>query len=244
MKNLILFFTLIFVSVFLKAQTISNIWATQHGKNIVIEYDLNGIENEYEIKAYCSIDGGLNWGNPLASVTGDVGPNIKIGTSKEIDWNVLNDREKLVGTDIIFKILAVPDENEQKTKFRQSFKISLNVSEQISGTDISVKVIEPAVIALLNGLSYNTDVSGNLKDYDFKISINASTEKGTVVNGITTAFANGYLEIFKMPANKKVFSQNYDRVSGGHLREERAGESALNNLKDLMITDLSIFFKK
>ena len=67
-----------------------------------IYYNLAG-DAIYEVKVYCSQDGGINWGNPLKHVSGDVGKDQIAGQKKKIIWNVLSDRSSLDG-DIVFKV--------------------------------------------------------------------------------------------------------------------------------------------
>jgi hypothetical protein len=86
------------------AQTVTNIRFEQAGKLIDVYYDLSGKGNEsFQVKLYCSLDGGKTWGTPLNYVTGDVGEKIKQGTNKKITWDVLKEKDKLVG-DIKFKV--------------------------------------------------------------------------------------------------------------------------------------------
>lgn len=101
-----LFFIFLSLTTFvIKAQEITNIRFEQEGKMINIYYDLSG-KGTYEIKAYCSEDGGKTWGSSLSQVTGDVGKDQVAGISKKMTWNVLTEREKLQGN-IAFKVEAV-----------------------------------------------------------------------------------------------------------------------------------------
>ncbi len=73
---------------------------------IDVYYDLSGKWDEsFRVKLYCSVDEGKTWGSPLNFVTGEVGENIKPGTSKKITWDVLKEKDKLVG-EIKFKVEA------------------------------------------------------------------------------------------------------------------------------------------
>ncbi len=94
---------LIMVSI-AKGQTANNLRFEQSGKMVDVYYDLSGkVDESFQVRLFCSQDGGRSWGTPLNFVTGDVGENIKIGTNKKITWNVLKEQEKLIG-DILFKI--------------------------------------------------------------------------------------------------------------------------------------------
>lgn len=244
MKCQILFIILISFTLWADAQTIKNIWAIQKKMNIIIVYDLSGNDDNYSVRLYCSTDGGGNWNNHLTAVYGDVGAKIKTGKSKKIEWRVLDEKEKLTGTNIVFKISASPDEIRPSANFNKINKVSLVVYEQNTLPDQTEKVIEPAIINTLRNLKCEVDPSGSKIDSDFKISITTSVEKGTLVNDIHTAFVFGSLEIFDVKDNAIVFNKTYDRVSGGHLLEAKATLSAQNNLKDLINDDLTNFFNK
>lgn len=100
-------FSLAFLTFFgLFAQQIQNVTAAQQGKNIVVSYDLTASSGQFDVVLYCSTDGGSNFGNPLNSVTGDVGSGIASGNNKQITWNVLSDLEKLTGSHIVFEVCA------------------------------------------------------------------------------------------------------------------------------------------
>jgi formylglycine-generating enzyme required for sulfatase activity len=92
------------------AQNISNITATQSGKNIVINYHLNGQLGIkfYEIQLYVSPDGGSTWQGPLTAVSGAVGKGQVAGFDKSITWEVLTEPgfKQLKGDNIQFKINA------------------------------------------------------------------------------------------------------------------------------------------
>jgi formylglycine-generating enzyme required for sulfatase activity len=91
-------------------QSITNITASQSGKNIVVNYNLTGKEEikAYEIKLYVSPNGGSTWQGPLTAVTGDVGKGQAAANSKSITWDVLNEPNysQLKGDNIQFKIKA------------------------------------------------------------------------------------------------------------------------------------------
>jgi len=100
---LILFILIAFSTV--SSQEITNIHFEQKGKKINIYYDLSG-EGTYEIKAYCSQDGGNSWGSALNNVTGSIGIDQLAGQGKIITWDVLTEHEKLVGN-VAFKVEAL-----------------------------------------------------------------------------------------------------------------------------------------
>ena len=93
---------LCFQSIFVNAQSISNLNAVQVGQQLHIHYSLiSGSACEVQLRV--STDNGKTWSTPLTKVTGDVGKNIAAG-EKQIIWNVLEEREQLVGDKICFKV--------------------------------------------------------------------------------------------------------------------------------------------
>lgn len=88
-----------------KAQTVFNIRAEQHGQDIVVLYSL---ETSYpcEVSLLLSQDNGVTWGSPLKNVSGDVGKSIS-GGEKQITWKVLEEQEYLVGDKMKFKVIAI-----------------------------------------------------------------------------------------------------------------------------------------
>ncbi|MBE0637832.1 MAG: formylglycine-generating enzyme family protein [Bacteroidales bacterium] len=90
------------------SQQITNVTARQEGKKIVVNYDISGASSadEFEVALYCSTDGGSAFGSLVAGVSGDVGQKVKPGYSRSITWDVLADREKLQGSNIVFEVRA------------------------------------------------------------------------------------------------------------------------------------------
>lgn len=107
--NFLLYILLLFYCIDLQGQSIQNVKATQHDKTIVITYDLVGLKSGQTatISLFCSEDGGNNWGTKLHFVTGDVGQNIIAGYGKQIVWQVLDERERLTGSNISFEVRAM-----------------------------------------------------------------------------------------------------------------------------------------
>jgi uncharacterized protein (TIGR02145 family) len=103
--HIFLFFLAIIASSLGYSQRVENAHFEQSGKQIIIYYDLTGAQQDqtFEINVLCSTDGGKTFGTPLKEVSGDVGPNIKVGNDKKIIWDVLAEREKLEG-EISFEI--------------------------------------------------------------------------------------------------------------------------------------------
>ena len=102
-----IFIVLFLFPLCLRAQQITNVSAMQAGKNIIVSYDLSGKQGQtFTVSLFVSENGGSTWQGPLNSVTGDKGQGINPGTGKRIIWNVLQDRDKLQGSAIAFKIRA------------------------------------------------------------------------------------------------------------------------------------------
>ncbi|MBL7906182.1 MAG: hypothetical protein JNL22_14250 [Bacteroidales bacterium] len=107
MKQILIVFllslTLNWISI---AQSVSNLRFEQSGKMIEVFYDLAGkVDETFTVKLFCSQDGGKTWGTALKYVTGAVGENVAQGYGKKISWDVLKERDKLMG-EINFKIEA------------------------------------------------------------------------------------------------------------------------------------------
>ena len=83
------------------AQTVSNVTSEQVGKAIHVSYEL---DKQADITLFVSTDGGNTY-TQLYRVSGDVGKNVSAG-HKTIVWDVLAEREKLKGDDIVFKVKA------------------------------------------------------------------------------------------------------------------------------------------
>ena len=83
------------------AQKVSDVTARQVGKQIHITYTL---DEPAEISLYLSTNGGESY-IKLIKVSGAVGQSVTSGRNT-IVWNVLEERENLVGNDIVFKVRA------------------------------------------------------------------------------------------------------------------------------------------
>ena len=90
MKKLLLL-TLCLLSIFtLKAQTITIKKIELAGEKVIVHYDLDdgNPNNEYLLNLFSSKD---NFTAPLAKVKGDVGPEVKPGANKKIEWRILEE---------------------------------------------------------------------------------------------------------------------------------------------------------
>ena len=116
-------------SVQIQAQRIENVRFEQSGKQINIYYDLVALKpvQHFDVRAYYSINGGNTLIGPILEVTGDVGKGQSAGRYKKITWDVLREREKLVG-DVIFEIRALPDGGVDEIEFGPVQKAVLGVT--------------------------------------------------------------------------------------------------------------------
>ena len=101
---------LIFLTASLYAQKVTNAAFQQSGKKVEITYSL---DKQADISVYVSTDGGKTFGSALTAVTGDVGKQVAAGTNKRIVWSPLEERERLVSDNVVFKI--VPSGGEKMT---------------------------------------------------------------------------------------------------------------------------------
>ena len=115
LKIFILLFVLNF-STCIYAQKVSHVRAEQLGQDVLVFYKLDAL-SACEVILLCSIDNGVTWSMPLSMVKGDIGDNILPG-EKRIFWRVLDEREKLVGDEIKFKVIANPAKRCVSIKIR------------------------------------------------------------------------------------------------------------------------------
>ncbi len=105
------FITLILLTGFIfhnvRAQQIQNVKFTAAGKQIVITYDITGSTpgQTFDVSVFCSTDGGKSLSTALTRITGDAGPGVSGGLGKRITWDVLSERDNMVGN-IMFEVQA------------------------------------------------------------------------------------------------------------------------------------------
>lgn len=97
-----------FIPVLCFSQLIENVRSEVSGSNIHIYYDL--LEAGYDlpvfVRVYLSTDGGKSYGEPLKSVTGDVGMVVGSGEGKKIIWDVFSEMDELVSEAVKFRVKA------------------------------------------------------------------------------------------------------------------------------------------
>lgn len=127
----ILLTVLILIPVKSLAQRIENVHPEIEGDKIYIYYDLVGIASDQSVtvKAFMSTDGGKTYGEPLKSVSGDVGLVVGPGENRCIIWDVFKEVDELVSVNVKFKVKAdlVQSEQIRQSSDRQ-FKLNLNAN--------------------------------------------------------------------------------------------------------------------
>lgn len=99
MKRIVSLCIIIFAAMSLMAQTVTNVVAEQVGKQIVVSYLL---DKQSDISIQYSTDGGNTY-RSMSHTSGDVGRSIASG-QHTITWDVLADVEKLVCSNLVFKV--------------------------------------------------------------------------------------------------------------------------------------------
>jgi hypothetical protein len=131
-KNLfqsILIIVLILTSFDCFTQKIENVHPEIEGEKIHIYYDLIGLSADQSVivKVFISTDGGKNYGEPLKSVTGDVGVVVGPGKNRCIIWNVLEEVDELVSLNVKFKVTAdLLQTGQSSQSLDRIFKLDLN----------------------------------------------------------------------------------------------------------------------
>ena len=106
MNRIILSIALLLITAHsLYSQSITSVEAKTEGNTVVVSYQLQS-SNAVEISLYVSEDGGRTFAGPLKSVRGDVGKGIQQG-SRRIVWDVLNEREFVHSSNMVFRVKAV-----------------------------------------------------------------------------------------------------------------------------------------
>ena len=185
-KNLLLIFLLLLITATAFSQKVSNVHFEQVGKKIHIYYDLEG-DHSFSVKVFCSQDKGENWDGPLNKVSGAVGNEQIKGINKLIVWDVLKEKEKLMG-DLSFKVegysskcgLLIVNYAEQVYHTVQIgnqcwMKENLNIGKQVYG---SQEMKDNSIIEkyCYNNKETNCSKYGGL--YQWKEMMQYSTQEG------------------------------------------------------------------
>ena len=114
----VLISTLIVYSANCFSQNIENVRSEVSGNRINIYYDLLGIADAQPviIRVFVSTDGGKSYGEPLKSVTGDVGIVMGAGEGRLIIWDIFEEVDELVSESVKFKVKADLLQSDQQRR--------------------------------------------------------------------------------------------------------------------------------
>ncbi|MGM9831012.1 MAG: formylglycine-generating enzyme family protein [Paludibacteraceae bacterium] len=106
-------------SLFCYAQKVSNVQFEQVNSKVKITYSL---DKQADIAVSVSEDGGKTWSQPLSHVSGDVGKQVRAGNNT-VYWDALADCDKIVGSNICFKVITQGGDVRTITVKGVSFKM-------------------------------------------------------------------------------------------------------------------------
>lgn len=115
MRKYLILFLVVFTTLPIVAQNVSNVRVSQNGKDIVITYEL---DKEADV-SLSYIAKGMSTPKKLYSVYGDVGVNISSG-SKVIVWKVLEECERFIHTDVEFFVTAKKSTKQESRDLKNS----------------------------------------------------------------------------------------------------------------------------
>jgi len=109
MRIILLFVAALLCFIEGNTQTVTDIQVSQEGKTIVVSYVLSGLKpgQTADVYLYYSFNQGQIWIGPAKKVSGNVGKGIRNNGSKSIVWNVLEERDSFVGSEVIFEVRAL-----------------------------------------------------------------------------------------------------------------------------------------
>lgn len=117
-----------------QAQTITNVKASQQGKEVHITYDISGSSLADTFSVQVFMGGESKWIGPLNAVSGHVGPNVSGGCCKQVKWQAAVESQGTKG-EFHFKVMAIP-----KSKRRGQEKVSQRMA-----------AIEPELVLVQGG---------------------------------------------------------------------------------------------
>jgi hypothetical protein len=147
LRIIFLFILFINSSVIIFSQKIVNPRFEQSGKQIIIYYDLEGSEpsQTYDIQIFCSTDGGITFGKALTKVKGNVGPLSKAGIGSRIVWEVLSERENLIGN-VMFEIRWKNKTNSDLASRRIEGSVKSVIETEYNSSLKGKKIIKSSLI--------------------------------------------------------------------------------------------------
>jgi hypothetical protein len=126
------------------------------GDSIIISYDLEGLVSSqlFEVRAYSS----FNQSDPLKTVSGDVGKNIRPGKNRKIIWLAKNELKNYKGDlriSLVAEVLFTPFENfkisEAKKLVRgRTYKLTWEGGEQNKEVNIALRLDERIILSKKN----------------------------------------------------------------------------------------------
>lgn len=116
----------------LYSQSITNVQAKTEGNTVVVSYQLKSFI-PVEIALYVSEDGGHTFTGPITNAKGDVGPDIEQG-SRSIVWDVLNEREFVHSSNMVFRVKAVLPFTLKDPRDGKTYKIAI-IGKQVWMTE-------------------------------------------------------------------------------------------------------------
>ena len=169
---------LIFANLY--SQKVENVHSDISDNKICIHYDLLGIATGQSalVTVFMSTDGGESYGDPLRSVSGDVGLVTGPGKDRTIIWDVFNDLTELMSVNVKFKVKADLIGSEKVDQLMIK-KIKLNLNANLGYKD---KIDYSSVGINAKGTVYFNQLGVGLRvDYfkTFRPEIDYS-ESGTV----------------------------------------------------------------
>lgn len=110
------------------AQRIENVRPEIVGERIHVYYDLLdiAIDQPVIVRVYVSTDGGQTYGEPLISVSGDVGLVVGAGGNKRIIWDVFEEVDELVSENVKFRVKADLLQSDQNKRLISRYTLNLN----------------------------------------------------------------------------------------------------------------------
>jgi hypothetical protein len=110
------------------SQRVENVRPEIIDDKIHLYYDLADIPADQPVfvRVYLSIDGGLTYGEPLISVSGDVGMVIGPGKNKHIIWDVFEEVDELVSENVKFRIKADLLQSDREKRIVTGYSFNLN----------------------------------------------------------------------------------------------------------------------
>ena len=183
MRSLLIFYSLVlFVVTPAFCQKVQINKVELAGEKIVVHYDLDDTTpgNEYLLNLFSSVD---NYNAPLAKVTGDIGPEVKPGAEKKVEWAIRDEyggykgkialeiRGRVYVPFVKLTNFTVPQSYKRGKSYPLHWKSGANNPINVELYKGSLRV--SGVSDLPNSGSYMLDIPAKAKtgsDYKLKIS--------------------------------------------------------------------------